>query len=188
MAHAQSRSAEPMTSLTKEDGKTFGTGPQGRGESQSSRRQNFSSEQGQVRTAKRQVHTKMCARRQLVKSCCENAVPGVSPLSLLTPSTSYASSTPRVNWNTTRNSCPHFNRRLIFGKAKRAGISCSTPSACAIHGHPRGHIRLRPRVRAKQVRHYLQGRRNCADPLIRHSACRTGAGSSSNPRTTKEGT
>jgi hypothetical protein len=31
--------------------------------------------------------------------------------------------TPRVNWNTTRNSGPHLNRRLIFGKAKRAGIS-----------------------------------------------------------------
>jgi hypothetical protein len=40
-----------------------------------------------------------------------------------------------VNWNTTRNSDPHLNRRLIFGKAKRAGISCSTPSAFAIHGH-----------------------------------------------------
>jgi hypothetical protein len=82
----------------------------------------------------------VCAQatcQKLPKRC------SLSLLSLLTPSTSYASSTPRVNWNTTRNSGPHFNRRLIFGKVKRAGISCSTPSASAI----RGHISQAPRPR-----------------------------------------
>jgi hypothetical protein len=39
-------------------------------------------------------------------------------------------------------------------------IQVTRPSC---RGHPRGHIRIRPPVRAKQVRHYLQGRRKpCA--------------------------
>jgi hypothetical protein len=143
MAHAQSRSAEPMTSLTKEDGKTFGNWPSRPGSEPKSK---LAPPKILVRARpspnrkKTSTHKNVCAQatcQKLPKRC------SLSLLSLLTPSTSYASSTPRVNWNTTRNSGPHFNRRLIFGKVKRAGISCSTPSASAI----RGHISQAPRPR-----------------------------------------
>ena len=72
-------------------------------------------------------YAQKCARAGNLSKAAKSCNRSLSPLSLLTPSTSYASSvassTPRMNWNTTRNSGPHLNRRLIFGKVKRAEIS-----------------------------------------------------------------
>ena len=77
-AHAQSRSAEPMTSLTKEDEKAFGNWPSRPGSEPKLAPPKILVSARPSPSSKKTSTTKMCARRQLVKSC-ENAVPGVSP-------------------------------------------------------------------------------------------------------------